>query len=125
MEAGRWLQFADIGAPGLMLGQAIGRIGCFFNGDAYGAPTKAWYGVVYQPGTPAYRVWGNTPLVPAELFEAGLDLAILGLLVYLFPRRKFDGQVALTYFVLYSTARFALESCAQTALWLADSRRPS
>lgn len=111
-------QFADIGAPGLILGQAIGRIGCFFNGDAYGTPTKAWYGVVYQPGTPAYNVWGNTPLVPAELFEAGLDMAILGVLLYLFPRKRFDGQVALAYFVLYSAARFALEFLRTDSLLL-------
>lgn len=102
-------KFADIGAPGLILGQAIGRIGCFFNGDAFGKPTSAWYGVVYQPGTPAYNAWGNVPLIPAELFEAGADMAILAVLLYLFPRRKFDGQVALAYFVLYSAARFALE----------------
>lgn len=111
-------QFVDIGAPGLILGQAIGRIGCFFNGDAYGTPTKAWYGVVYQPGTPAYNVWGNTPLVPAELFEAGLDMAILGVLLYLFPRKRFDGQVALAYFVLYSAARFALEFLRTDSLLL-------
>ena len=102
-------RFADIAAPGLILGQAIGRIGCFLNGDAFGKPTTAWYGVVYQPGTPAYDAWGTTPLVPAELFEAGADLAILAILVYLFPRRKFAGQVGLAYFVLYSAARFALE----------------
>jgi phosphatidylglycerol:prolipoprotein diacylglycerol transferase len=102
-------RFVDIGAPSLILGQAIGRIGCLFNGDAYGKPTDAWYGVVYQPGTPAHAAWGNVPLVPAELFEAGLDMLILGLLLYLFPRRKFDSQVALAYFVLYSLARFGLE----------------
>lgn len=111
-------QFADIGAPGLILGQAIGRIGCFFNGDAYGSPTNAWYGVVYQQGTPAYNAWGNTPLVPAELFEAGLDLVILGVLLYLFPRKKFDGQVALAYFVLYSAARFVLEFMRTDSLML-------
>ena len=102
-------KFADIGAPGLILGQAIGRIGCLLNGDAYGSPTNAWYGVVYQPGTSAYNAWGNTPLIPAEFFEAVIDMAILSVLLYLFPRKKFDGQVALVYFILYSVARFALE----------------
>lgn len=111
-------QFADIGAPGLILGQAIGRIGCFFNGDAYGTPTNAWYGVIYRPGTMAHSVWGSTPLVPAELFEAGLDMAILGVLLYLFPRKRFDGQVALVYFVLYSAARFALEFLRTDSLML-------
>ncbi|EAX47349.1 prolipoprotein diacylglyceryl transferase [Thermosinus carboxydivorans Nor1] len=102
-------RFADIAAPGLILGQAIGRIGSFFNGDAYGKPTDAWYGVIYQPGTPAFHAWGATPLVPAELMEAGLDFVILAVLLRLFRRKQFDGQVALAYFVLYSLARFGLE----------------
>ncbi len=102
-------RFADIAAPGLILGQAIGRIGCFFNGDAYGKPTDAWYGVSYQPGTPAFQVWGSTPLIPAELMEAGLDIVIAAILLRLFSRKQFDGQVALAYFILYSLARFGLE----------------
>jgi phosphatidylglycerol:prolipoprotein diacylglycerol transferase len=102
-------RFTDIAAPGLMLGQAIGRVGCFFNGDAYGIPTSAWYGVTYKPDTPAFSVWGSTPLVPAELMEAGLDLIILVVLLRLFRRKNFDGQVALAYFILYSLARFGLE----------------
>jgi phosphatidylglycerol:prolipoprotein diacylglycerol transferase len=102
-------RFADIAAPGLILGQAIGRIGCFFNGDAYGKPTDAWYGVSYQPGTPAFQVWGSAPLIPAELMEAGLDMVIVAILLRLFSRKRFDGQVALAYFILYSLARFGLE----------------
>jgi phosphatidylglycerol:prolipoprotein diacylglycerol transferase len=102
-------RFADIAVPGLILGQAIGRIGCFLNGDAYGKPTGAWYGVIYHQGTPAYQAWGKVPLVPAELFEAGLDIIILTVLLYVFRRKQFDGQVALAYFILYSLARFGLE----------------
>lgn len=102
-------RFADIAAPGLILGQAIGRVGCFFNGDAYGKPTDAWYGVVYQPGTPAFQAWGSTPLIPAELMEAGLDLIILAILLRVFRRKQFNGQVALAYFILYSLARFGME----------------
>ena len=104
-----YLRFVDIAAPGLILGQAIGRIGCFFNGDAYGKPTDSWYGAIYKPGTSAFSVWGTTPLVPAELMEAGLDIAILAVLLLVFKKRTFDGQVGLTYFVLYSLARFGLE----------------
>ena len=102
-------RFVDIAAPGLILGQAVGRIGCFFNGDAYGKPTDAWYGVAYQPGTTAFSAWGLTPLVPAELMEAGLDVAILAVLLLMFKKREFDGQVGLAYFVCYSLARFGLE----------------
>lgn len=111
-------RFVDIAAPGLILGQAIGRIGCFFNGDAYGKPTDAWYGVVYQPGTSAYNAWGNTPLIPAELMEGGLDFVILVILLRLFPKKKFDGQVALAYFVLYSLTRFGLEFFRTDSLML-------
>jgi phosphatidylglycerol:prolipoprotein diacylglycerol transferase len=107
--------FADILAPGLILGQAIGRIGCFFNGDAYGIPTQSWIGVLYSPGTPAYAAYGATPLVPAELMEGAGDFAIMFLLLYLFKRRPFQGFLALMYFVLYSLLRFTLE------FWRGDS----
>lgn len=102
-------RFSDTAAPGLILAQAIGRTGCFFNGDAYGKPTDAWYGVVYKQGTAAFNAWGNTPLVPAELMEAGLDSIILLALLWIFHKKKFDGQVILSYFILYSLARFGLE----------------
>jgi len=113
-------RFVDIATPGLILGQAIGRIGCFFNGDAYGKPTDAWYGVVYQPGTPAFHAWGGVTLVPAELMEAGLDFVILAILLRLFRKKHFDGQVALAYFALYSLARFGLEFLRTDSLMIGD-----
>jgi phosphatidylglycerol---prolipoprotein diacylglyceryl transferase len=112
-------RFADFAAPGLILGQAIGRIGCFFNGDAYGRPTNAWYGVVYQPGTPAYNAWGAAPLVPAELFEFFLDFAILMMLLRLHRTKRYEGQIALVYFILYSLGRFALEFLRTDSLMFA------
>lgn len=111
---GFW-QFADVLAPGLILGQAIGRIGCFLNGDAYGIPTSSWLGVVYSQDTPAYAAFGSTPLIPAELLEGAGDLLIFGLLLYLFRKRTHRGFVALAYFVLYSVLRFTLE------FWRGDS----
>jgi len=111
-------RFADYAAPGLILGQALGRIGCLLNGDAFGKPTTAWYGVVYQPGTPAYNAWGAIPLVPAELFEAIGDFGIVAVLLWLFNKRKFDGQIALTYFIMYSLLRFGLEFFRTDSLML-------
>lgn len=107
--------FVDILAPGLILGQAIGRIGCFFNGDAYGIPTQSWIGITYSPGTPAYAAYGAIPLVPAELMEGAGDLAILFLLLFLFKHRPFPGFLGLMYFLLYSLLRFSLE------FWRGDS----
>ena len=111
---GFW-RFADVLAPGLILGQAIGRIGCLLNGDAYGIPTNSWFGVVYKPGSPAFDVYGATPLVPAELMEGAGDLLILGVLLYLLRRKPFAGFIALLYFILYSALRFTLE------FWRGDS----
>ncbi len=108
-------RFADIGAPSLILGQAIGRIGCFLNGDAFGIPTSSWFGVIYQPGTPAFSMYGAIPLVPAELMEGAGDLLILGILLLLLRHRPYRGFVALMYFVLYSLLRFTLE------FWRGDS----
>lgn len=109
--------FADTLAPGLILGQALGRIGCFLNGDAYGVPTSSWIGVVYKPETMASMAWGNTPLVPAELFEAAWDLAVLSVLLLYRPKRPVDGRTFLLYAILYSVGRFVLE------FWRSDSLR--
>ena len=101
---------------------AIFALGVFASEAVMLKPTAAYAAQTAdaqeQPGNNTnggYDAWGTTPLVPAELFEAGADLAILAILLYLFPRRKFDGQVGLAYFVLYSVARFALE------FWRTDS----
>lgn len=102
---------ADIAAPGVILGQGIGRIGCIMNGDAYGipAPKGAWYGVVYARGTPAYHVYGRTPLYPAEAMEGLADLVICAILLTYKPKKDVQGRVFLMYATLYGVARFCLE----------------
>lgn len=107
---------ADTLAPGLLVGQAIGRVGCFLNGCCYGIPHK-YPGVIYPTGTDAYYAFGPQPLFPAVLFEAAWDLLVLGLLLKIFNRKPFDGFIALSYFILYSLGRFTLE------FWRGDSLR--
>ena len=108
-------KFADILAPGLILGQGIGRIGCLLNGDAYGLPTTLPIGLIYKEGTTAYTAYGSQPLFPADILEGALDFAILFILLKIFKRKPFDGAVTLSYFVLYSFTRFTLE------FWRGDS----
>lgn len=108
-------KFADILAPGLILGQALGRVGCFLNGDAYGVPTSSIFGVIYHSGTAAYASYGSTPLFPAELFEGAGDLVILFILLAILRKKPFSGLVAMLYFALYSALRFTLE------FWRGDS----
>lgn len=96
--------FADLFAPGLLLGQAMGRIGCYFNGCSFGVPTDGAWGIVFPRGTDAFARFGNQPLFPTQALEFGLDIAIFALLMYFALRKKqrFDGFIFLTYAALWS-----------------------
>ncbi|MFC4769908.1 prolipoprotein diacylglyceryl transferase [Effusibacillus consociatus] len=101
-------KFADIVAPGLILGMAIGRFGDFLTGDDFGIVSET-FGVVYPPGTIAYQVNGPVPLVPTVLFESIADLLIMGVLLTLRKRKPYDGVLFLLMLIFYSVARFLLE----------------
>lgn len=103
-------RLADIAAPGLIFGQAIGRIACFLNGDAFGSPTGSDFGIVYPPGTSAYATFGNQPLWPAEIWEGQINIVIFAVVLILSRWKKVpQGIVFLSYISLYSLNRFALE----------------
>ena len=89
----------DLVAPFLPLGQAIGRLGNFLAGDAYGSPTSLPWGV-YQAG--AYRH-------PAQLYELVLDLLLFALLWKWRYRSFRDGELFRMYAVAYACIRFPLE----------------
>lgn len=117
-------ELLDLLAPAALVGQAIGRIGCFLSGDSWGKPVEAvsWWpqalGVVYSPDSPAVHAHGLTPLIPAELMEAGADIVILGLLLIAWQGRRRPGQIALAYAAAYSLARFLLEFLRDDSLML-------
>jgi phosphatidylglycerol---prolipoprotein diacylglyceryl transferase len=101
----------DAFSPGLALGHAIGRIGCFAAGCCYGKETHHWWGVTFHnplareiTGTPL-----NVPLEPTQLFESAVEFANFLLLMWLLKRRKFDGQIFGAFLFLYGIARFFLE----------------
>ena len=100
---------ADILAPAIILGQALGRCANLLNGDAFGAPTGSSFGIIYPPTTLAYHTYGDQPLWPAEVWEGQLDLVIFALLLIFRCRKHKDGQAFALYIMLYSLARFALE----------------
>lgn len=102
-------ELADILAPALILGQAIGRIACFLNGDAFGSPTGSNFGLVYPAGTIAFDTYGSQPLWPAEIMEAQWDLIIFSILIVMKNKRWPIGTLFLMYNILYSAGRFALE----------------
>jgi len=102
---------ADVLAPGVAIGQAIGRLRCFAAGCCYGRPADVPWAVTFhdvyatrQVGTPL-----DTPLHPTQLYESLATLAIFIFLRWLAGRKRFDGQVTLAYVFLYAVARFVIE----------------
>ena len=101
----------DAFAPGLALGHAIGRIGCFAAGCCYGKPTDHFWGVTFT--NPVAKAVVGTPLghalEPTQLFESAVELTNFFILTWMFKRKKFDGQILSAYLFLYGIARFFLE----------------
>ncbi|MEK5357961.1 prolipoprotein diacylglyceryl transferase [Paenibacillus sp. FSL L8-0709] len=102
-------ELADTLAPAIILGQAIGRIACFLNGDAFGSPTNAGFGIVYPVGTLAYDQYGAVPLWPAEVWEGQWDFMVFAILISMKNRKLPRGILFLSYNVLYAAGRFSLE----------------
>jgi phosphatidylglycerol---prolipoprotein diacylglyceryl transferase len=102
---------ADVLAPGVIIGQAIGRLGCFSAGCCWGKPTSVPWAVTFRDvyaaravGTPL-----DTPLHPTQLYESAACFLIFFFLLWLAPRKRFHGQVVLAYVASYSIVRFAIE----------------
>jgi phosphatidylglycerol:prolipoprotein diacylglycerol transferase len=113
-----FLAYADAAVPSLAMGYAIGRLGCFLNGDDYGSLTHARWAVVFPPGTEAYqdhlnRAWispadpWSLPIHPVQLYASLLGLVLFVLLANWRP--KWEGGGLCTYLVLYGVGRFSLE----------------
>ena len=104
-----WL---DIAAPGLALGQAIGRWGNFFNQELYGAPTNLPWAIYIDP---PHRMAGFTDQAyyhPLFLYECLWNLGNMALLLWLgrrFSDRLQKGEIFLIYMFNYAIGRFSLD----------------
>ncbi len=106
----RW-RMADICGPAIALGQAIGRVGCFMAGDDYGRPTHLPWAVTFRDPDAA-DIGGSPlgiPLHPVQLYESLACLALFFFLAWLVRRKRFDGEIILSYSILYAIVRFLLE----------------
>ena len=105
-----WWKTADAFAPGIALGQSIGRLGCFSAGCCWGKPTALPWGVRFtELGRQITGVPTDAHLHPTQLYEALATLVLFFLLLWLHRRKRFSGQVILFYAVLYGVARFLIE----------------
>jgi len=98
---------ADILAPSIALGHALGRIGCLFNGCCYGRPCSLPWGITYpdRPGGPLAGI----PVHPSQIYESILNAILYVTLVWLYRRKKFDGQIFAVYLVSYAFIRSFVE----------------
>lgn len=105
------LRYLDAISVGMILGQAIGRWGNYFNSEAYGLPVKAQNWGVFIPEARRLPQYADYSLYhPAFLYESLLDLAVFGILTYIYLKYgKNDGITFCTYLILYSIIRFFVE----------------
>lgn len=98
---------ADIFAPSIAIGHAIGRLGCFSAGCCYGKPTDLPWGVTFTD-LHSLAIKG-IPLHPTQLYEAIGEFAIFSFLILWRKRKTFDGELFGLYVLLYSFIRFINE----------------
>lgn len=112
-----WLM-ADVLVIGLVIGQAIGRWGNYFNQELFGRPTELPWGIPIDPVNRPVAYQGRDFFHPTFLYESLGSLLIFGALWWLHRRRQqhrapgwwsADGTIAITYVLLYSLLRIGTE----------------
>jgi len=112
----RFGYFADLVAPGVILAQAVGRVGCTLNGCCYGTETSLPWGIIYPS---SYYIDGWSYFVdpkfvgvavhPTQLYEIIFCLIVFALLLKLRGRFKPDGSLFLIYLSIYSLWRVGID----------------
>lgn len=121
-------QLADLVAPSLILGQAIGRWGNFFNSEAFGAPTNLPWKLYIPLRNRPVEYSGFDYFHPTFLYESLWNVMVFGLLMVIFfrstkPNSRIPiGTVALTYMWAYSLGRIWIEGLRTDSLVFGELR---
>ena len=97
---------ADVIAPGIIMAQAIGRVGCVLNGCCYGLETDIFCAVIYT--SPDSFAPIGVPVHPTQIYEIIYNVMLFGVLLLLRGRFKPDGTLFLIYLGLYSVWRLSI-----------------
>jgi phosphatidylglycerol:prolipoprotein diacylglycerol transferase len=101
-------RLADILAPSVAIGQAFGRIGCFFAGCCYGKETHLYWAITFRDPESLAPV--GIPLHPTQIYHA-LSLFLIFLILMGIRRFKtFEGEIAWSYLLLHSVQRSFIEN---------------
>lgn len=107
-----FLRWIDVIAPGIALGQAIGRWGNFVNQELYGAPTDLPWAVTIAPQNRLPEFADQATYHPIFLYESLWSLATAFFLIWLgrvYVKRLKDGDIFLVYLITYPTIRILLD----------------
>lgn len=100
-------RMADQFMPSLAIGYAITKVGCFLNGCCIGRPTGSQWGVCFPD--PFVKGALTLPSHPAQLYDSAANVLMCLAMVAVLYRKRFHGQVFLSYLVAYSSIRFVIE----------------
>jgi phosphatidylglycerol---prolipoprotein diacylglyceryl transferase len=105
-------------APGLALAQAVGRIGCTINGDAWGAKTDSPFALVYtNPDAIIPNRLLNQPTHPYPIYDIAMNLAIVAIIWPLRKRNLPDGAIFAIFALLYAATRFVISYVREERVW--------
>ena len=107
-----FFKMADTVMIGIPLGQAIGRWGNYINGEAHGGPTSLPWGIMVN----------GVKVHPTFLYESIWDLAIFIFIWSFRKKKKYEGQLAIYYLILYSLGRFFIEGLRADSLMIGPLR---
>jgi phosphatidylglycerol:prolipoprotein diacylglycerol transferase len=112
---------ADMAGFAIPVGLVFGRMGCLLAGCCFGVQSSSPLALVFPERSPASE-WQfkaglldsaflpSLPVLPTQIFESAASLAIVAFcLIWLHPRKRYDGQVFVAFTALYALARFLLE----------------
>jgi phosphatidylglycerol---prolipoprotein diacylglyceryl transferase len=117
-----FINFADVAAPSIILAQALGRWGNFFNQEAHGDVVSfefiKHFPMFIQKGMNINGIYYN----PTFLYESTWNIIVFIILMFLLRKSKKNGIVFFTYIGLYSIGRFIIEGMRTDSLMIGNIR---
>jgi phosphatidylglycerol---prolipoprotein diacylglyceryl transferase len=113
-----FLKIIDAIAPGLAIAQAVGRIGCAINGDAWGAPTDSPFAFIYtHPDALIPDRLHGVPTHPYPIYDMAMNLAIVAIIWPLRKKRLPNGMIFAIFSALYAATRFVISNVREERIW--------
>jgi phosphatidylglycerol:prolipoprotein diacylglycerol transferase len=98
---------ADMLAPGIILAQAIGRVGCTLNGCCYGVQTDIFCAIIYEHPSSLGPL--GIPVHPTQIYEIIYNMIVFGVLLLLRGRFRPNGSLFLIYLTFYAVWRLGID----------------